>query len=453
MGTAEGTIAVIGAGLAGLSAAKKLRDSYPSFSVRVLEAGARVGGRAHTVVENLEMGATWAHGKRGNPVYSIADSRGLATPPPLRKPPASGVRSKWLVKGSGEANSSDVELALSLHSAATERAEHVPQRAKNVSLAHCVAEQVDAYEREHGQALSDTAHAALRWRENLQSAIDGSESNADLGVENMQLYDVLDEQNVRLSSFQRIAESLSKDAGKIELNTAIQSIRDADDGVDIQIGSGSVKAAVCILAVPLGVLQAHRISFEPQLPERTLDAFNAIRIGAVEKVHFILPYPLSEMADNSDLPQSFNFLRERDGAGSGVWWPSRIFSLWREADDILLAWLTGKQECIQMAERSDQQLINDLMSELNHFDVEIPRPSRVIRSSWTRDENFGGSYSYLPPGVCREESVDVLNESHWGGKLQFAGEHCSAHRIGTADGAFSSGKDAGDRAAELLQCR
>ena len=72
-------VVVIGAGIAGLSAASKLHKSG-QVEVCVLEASERVGGRIHSgkIGENkVEFGAAWIHGTKGNPVFDLACDLGL----------------------------------------------------------------------------------------------------------------------------------------------------------------------------------------------------------------------------------------------------------------------------------------------------------------------------------------------------------------------------------------
>ncbi|KAJ7394385.1 hypothetical protein OS493_000194 [Desmophyllum pertusum] len=67
-------VVVIGAGIAGLSAANKLYKSG-QVDVCVLEASERVGGRIHTgkIGDNtVEFGAAWIHGTVGNPIFDLA---------------------------------------------------------------------------------------------------------------------------------------------------------------------------------------------------------------------------------------------------------------------------------------------------------------------------------------------------------------------------------------------
>ncbi|XP_061063816.1 spermine oxidase isoform X3 [Eubalaena glacialis] len=72
-------VVVIGAGLAGLAAAKALLEQ--GFTdVTVLEASSRIGGRVQSVKlghATFELGATWIHGSYGNPIYHLAEANGL----------------------------------------------------------------------------------------------------------------------------------------------------------------------------------------------------------------------------------------------------------------------------------------------------------------------------------------------------------------------------------------
>ncbi|PHT87120.1 hypothetical protein T459_09226 [Capsicum annuum] len=71
-------VVIIGAGIAGLAAAKTLyttQNSNEFFELCVVEGGNRIGGRIMTSEFNgdqIEMGATWIHGIEGNPIYKIA---------------------------------------------------------------------------------------------------------------------------------------------------------------------------------------------------------------------------------------------------------------------------------------------------------------------------------------------------------------------------------------------
>ncbi|KAK7291841.1 hypothetical protein RIF29_07307 [Crotalaria pallida] len=71
-------IVIIGAGMAGLTAANKLHTMTASkdmFELCVVEGGTRIGGRINTSEfggDKIEMGATWIHGIGGSPIHKIA---------------------------------------------------------------------------------------------------------------------------------------------------------------------------------------------------------------------------------------------------------------------------------------------------------------------------------------------------------------------------------------------
>jgi monoamine oxidase len=76
----EVDIAIVGAGAAGIGAARRLVDNG-SVSFLVFEARSRVGGRVHTIAPAgfpLDRGAEWLHSADRNPLSPIARELGFA---------------------------------------------------------------------------------------------------------------------------------------------------------------------------------------------------------------------------------------------------------------------------------------------------------------------------------------------------------------------------------------
>src|SRR5690348_220184 len=75
----DAEIVIIGAGAAGIAAARRLKDR--GRSVLLVEAMARVGGRAHTVMVGglpLDLGCGWLHSAERNPLARLAETEGVA---------------------------------------------------------------------------------------------------------------------------------------------------------------------------------------------------------------------------------------------------------------------------------------------------------------------------------------------------------------------------------------
>ena len=74
------TVAIIGAGISGIAAAKKLKAN--GFNVLVLEAQDKIGGRLRTnrtLGVAFDEGASWIHGTNGNPITTLAKQAGMNT--------------------------------------------------------------------------------------------------------------------------------------------------------------------------------------------------------------------------------------------------------------------------------------------------------------------------------------------------------------------------------------
>ena len=74
------SVIVVGAGISGLAAARKLKDA--GFTVTVLEAQDRVGGRLRsnrTLGVAFDEGASWIHGIDGNPITDLAQKAGMTS--------------------------------------------------------------------------------------------------------------------------------------------------------------------------------------------------------------------------------------------------------------------------------------------------------------------------------------------------------------------------------------
>jgi Flavin containing amine oxidoreductase len=262
-------VLIVGAGMAGLSAARSLADA--GWPVRVVEARDRIGGRVYTNRDwggPLEMGASWIHGTSDNPLMELAqqtqaqlvptDYYGwakLAVDPrlqPLHYHPRTWrefvARARDQVDGGS--------LAAAVNAAAT------------------------------SEELSDSDRAQLAFY--LATEIE-DEYAADANQLSAMTFDEGEyaggEQDVVTSGYDALPRLLATGL-EIVLNTPVTAIARRGNSVVVQTGNRSFEGPAAIVTVPLGVLKSGAIIFDPPLPDGHTRAVNALGFGVLSKSYF-----------------------------------------------------------------------------------------------------------------------------------------------------------------------
>jgi monoamine oxidase len=417
------SVIVIGAGVAGLAAAQRLRNV--GVTVTVLEARNRIGGRVWTDRSVLgyacDMGAGWIHGPDGgNPVTPIAASAGATTfltdndsvqifnaagADVTSQQVTNDVRYRSLVSSTGalqtRANGLAADVALSEN-----------MRAVDATLL------TDPF-----MQYSFSAYGEFDWGGPIEelSAYYFSTSQIYPGKDVLfpAGYDAVPN---------KIAVGLD-----IRLSTSVSAIDASGTGVRVTTNSGSLTADYAICTVPLGVLKTSAITFTPALPSAMQTAISRVKVGYVNKVFC-------------------NF--------STAFWPTdtQYFGAHTASKGMLNYWLSYRKfssiNClvglaVGNAGRTIEGLTNAEISSAvttqlkSMFGSSTPEPLSINPTRWTADPLAGGAYTFPNLGATAPGDWDALGTTV-NGKLYFAGEHTSSNYRGTVHGAILQGQKAAD---------
>ncbi|KAI5709070.1 hypothetical protein M8J76_009549 [Diaphorina citri] len=459
-------VIIIGAGAAGLTAATELASSGVDDFI-VLEAEDRLGGRIFNIPyewdTSIDLGAQWLYGQKGNIVYEMAKPLGLV------QEECDTSNNFISANSSGAPISREADLALfdvmegiiednvGLAKQSRPLGDYVRERLRLeipeiIELHHLqhgpTFEQVTEYVDKH-QSVN---HASDSWFET--STTSQTELNEDEGCPyNLwkkggfgNFFKVL----MRQVSGQSPVDLSNKILYKKEVNKIDWEYQ---NGAAVSCSDGSVYTAYkIIITVPLGVLKSKLITFVPSLPAQKLNAIEGLNFGTVDKI--FIRFPAKWWKDGC---QGFNlYWTQQDKTDlfkdmvhvDGKPWVWGILGFYMDAEDplTLLGWIAGPtaryMETLPMA-----VLQADIMRLFRHFlggAYIIPEPIRIVRSAWSINPHFRGSYS------SRSVTTDRLNTSaadlaapviNREGRpvLLFAGEATSPHHYGTVNGAVESG--------------
>jgi monoamine oxidase len=390
-------VIVVGAGLAGLSAADELRSA--GHDPVVLEARDRVGGRVWSrELPNgavVEMGAEfilpgssvtrelvgrlglglWDKGMR----YGRREVRDPSRPEPGALETA--------IQVVDEALAGDAELGRLSAPRLLERLDLDPL-AREVLIARLETSAASPADTVPAAALAGVAHIG---DEDAPSVAGGN---------------------------QRLADGLARRLGSsIRLETPVRRIAWSEDVVTVGTADGELAGDACVIAVPATTVG--EIRFEPALPEPVARALSEVRYGHAAKL-FV---PLVHEAP--------------PGAVMSV--PGRYWTWTSTGEDELVQPVVnsfaGSAPALERLEVGEGPAAwVESVRELRP-DLDIER-DRAVLSTWRDDRWARAAYSILPS----EEITEVLSEPL--GQLAFAGEHLGGQFAGLMEGALRSGQTA-----------
>lgn len=423
-------VVVIGAGVAGLAAARALAKA--GREVVVLEGRDRIGGRVVTSRRwpdmPCDLGASWIQGTRGNPLTALTEEWGIATKA-TDLGEATGYRADGRQVSPAEGDLAEARLRALLEEVARER-----ERLGEAGLGLALGPLVDRLIAEEG--LEGTGRSDLH---QLLAASIVNEYGADLDELSLLHYDAADGYGGKNVVFpggydqipRRLAEGLD-----VRLNQVVTGIEHGASGVVVTSTSGSHACARVVVTLPLGVLKAGKVVFTPALPAAKRAAIERLGMGVLDKVWL-------------RFPSAFWGAREHDligfaGATRGAWAETvdfqRVFG-----KPVLLCLQAGS--VARAAEAlSDDRIVAGAMGWIRAaFGAAAPDPVAHQITRWAADPFSRGAYSFFAKGSSPAD-VEAL-AAPVGERVYFAGEATSRDHPATVHGAYASGLRAAD---ELL---
>ena len=412
-------VIIIGAGAAGLSAAKELTKQGISFIV--LEASHRIGGRAYSeeIAPDVwfDLGCAYLvagpdaekHIDESNPFVDFAKNRGA-------------------VIEEYQYDSHYIRNGVPL--------DDVEMKAREAFYKECEEAIRSSVERGEDRAISELIDLdnpyATPYIDMMAVTVpkDLDESSAAdffYGVE-----EYLD--FITLRGYGNLVAEWGRDV-KVSLNTRVESVDWSGSDVVVKTPKGSIRARSIISTVSNGVMAAQHIHFEPQLPDWKIEAFQNVPMGAENKigVHF-----------SKDVfgPEASGYYQSWSDESQGAYIDANLLST-----NVVTVFMGGRFST--WMEKQGQQATHafavDHIAEIFGTDVR-QSVSRSIATAWVTDPWTLGSYASAVPGQYHQREALPLPIDN---KLFFAGE-ATARANGTCTGAYWSGVRAAREVADIL---
>lgn len=484
-------VIIIGAGMAGLSAAYHLsKNGFTDF--KLLEARKRIGGRIIQIKmanERLELGANWIHGVLGNPVYELAMQNSLVDIMQIPKPHKVVAATEFGKQVPFAILHEIYEAYLCFLKRCEEYflSQYLPPDGIESVGDHIKLEvslYLDKFKDSQERYLRQLIFDCLLKRE---TCISGCDSMSEIDLLELGSYTELQGGNITLpGGYSSILDPITKDIPQqhIFLDHAVNTIswninsNSCDAGNESDDSDRTMKdesspchsresscektyssnIEICcdngkkfytdhvICTIPLGVLKHKAKSlFKPRLPEHKMEAIDRLLFGTVDKIYLEYDRPFL----NPNITEVL-LLWEQDNNKSEIdfskTWFKKIYSFAKVSETLLLGWVSGK-EAEYMETLSKDIIIDTCTDILRKFlnDPFIPKPKNCACTSWFSQPYTKGSYTSIAVGSSQIDIEYLAQPLYAKGNqekpvLLFAGEHTHSNFYSTVHGAYLTGR-------------
>ncbi|KAI1102605.1 putative flavin-containing polyamine oxidase [Jackrogersella minutella] len=447
-------VAILGAGVAGITAAQALSNASVSDFL-IVERNDYVGGRlAHTEFGTkpdgtpyvVELGANWVQGlgtEGGpeNPIWTLAKKHGINST-------YSNYSAILTYDITGPNDYSGLFDEFEAAYATLEQ-----------DAGYIITENLQDSSIRAGLSLAgwkpkqDMHAQALEWWEwDWETSWPPEQSGLLFGITgyNLTYYQfsdannfVWDQRGFNTMLIGEANEFLKPNDPRLLLNTIVKSIAYGPQGVTVQLdGGGCIEAQHAITTFSLGVLQREVVEFDPPLPRWKREAVEQFQMGTYTKIF------LQFNETFWDRDTQFFLYADDDTRGYFPVWQSLSSTGFIEESNIIFVTVTG-QQAYQVEQQPDELTKKEVMEVIRAMfpDKDIPDPIAFMYPRWSEEEWSYGSYSNWPIGMTLEKHQNLRANVD---RLWFAGEHTSAQYYGFLHGAWYEGRDVGQRIAGLL---
>jgi len=408
----ETDVVVVGAGAAGLAAAKTLRAS--GVACEVLEAMDRIGGRAFTSTREFgvpfDVGCAWLHAADRNPFLDDAKGAGWA----LRYHDMSLDHLYF-----GDRKASPEEFAALV--------------AAEAKLQRAIAEHDGPDDRL--AALARACHV-----ENAVSVFNGpmdfGKDDDEISVADFRAAEDLEPNYYTREGYGALVAHWGRDV-PVTLSSPVRRVHWDGPGVRVETDLGSIAARAVIVTASTGVLAFDGIRFTPSLPERHVEAVHDLPMGLLTKV------PIRVRGSRLGI-EPFDDLLMIGHARHDLYLLFFPFEV-----DLVVGFVGGDfaWELEAAGPAAAVDFVSGRLETLFGSDVR-KHIGHGTMTNWAAEPWVRGAYAVAAPGAAQARSVlaEPVGERIW-----FAGEALAGGLIQTAGGARLSGEAAAHAVVRSLR--